>query len=153
MNDSQFWVQVSATILIAFTFLVYVLQLRAMRSASTAQNILSVINYLQDPAIREARRLVLTDLKGKPVASWTEADRRMASHVYATYDMAGILIQRGLVPKDLFVSNWGESIVKCYEILEPFLTELHTDAPGAKYGIHLKWLREEAVRHGISTGV
>jgi hypothetical protein len=153
MNDAQFWVQVAATVFIAFTFLVYLLQLRAMRSASTSQNILSVLNYLQDAEVREARRLVLTQLKEKPLASWTEDERRAASLVYSTYDMAGILIRRGFVPKDLFVSNWGESIVRCYKILEPFLKELHINVPGTKYGAHLKWLCEEAERHGNSLSV
>ena len=145
--------EVATTVLIACTFLVYLFQLRAMRSASTAQNILALLNYLQEPAVREARRRVLVDLKQKPVASWTEDDKREASLVYATYDVAGILIQRGLVPKDLFVSNWGESIVRCYRVLEPFLKELHSVVLGTKYGEYLKWLRDEAVRGGISGGV
>lgn len=149
MNDAQFWIQIATTALIAFTFLVYVLQLRAMRSASTAQNILAVFNYLQGTEVREARRIVFTELKEKPLTSWTEDDRRVASLVYGTYDMAGILIRQGLVPKDLFVTNWGASIVRCYEVLEPFLMELHTLAPGTKYGDHMKWLREEVRAHNI----
>ena len=153
MNDVQFWIQVASTVLIAFTFLVYVFQLRAMRSASTAQNILAVLNYLQGPEVRDARRMVFTVLKGKPLASWTDDDKRVASLVYGTYDMAGILIRRGLVPKDLFVSNWGASIVRCYEVLEAFLTELHAVAPGTKYGDHMKWLRDQAISCGIASGV
>ena len=153
MNDVQFWIQIASTVLIAFTFLVYVFQLRAMRSASTAQNILAVLNYLQDSEVREARRIVFTELNEKPLASWTADDKRVASLVYGTYDMAGILIHRGLVPKDLFVSNWGASIVRCYKVLEPFLAELHAIAPGTKYGEHMKWLRDEAVRNGVASGV
>jgi hypothetical protein len=97
--------------------------------------------------------VVLTDLSSKPIASWTKDDRGAASRVYSTYDVAGILIRRGLVPKDLFVNNWGESIVRCYEVLEPFLQELHAEARRAQYGRHFEWLREQAQRHGYSSGV
>jgi hypothetical protein len=48
MNETLLWVQVAATVLVALTFFVYFFQLLAMRSASTAQNILAVINFLQD---------------------------------------------------------------------------------------------------------
>jgi hypothetical protein len=153
MNDVQTWIQAVSTVFIALTFIVYFFQLRTMRRAAEAQNILAVVNHLQDPEARAARRVVLTELKDKPLASWTKEDKRASSLVYATYDVAGILIQRGLVPRDIFISNWGESIVRSFEVLEPYLKEIHTVAPGTKYGMHLKWLSEEAQRAGMGKGV
>ncbi|NTW88978.1 MAG: hypothetical protein HGB26_07645 [Desulfobulbaceae bacterium] len=153
MTDAQFWIQIVSTVLIAFTFLVYVFQLRAMRSASTAQNVLAVLNYLQEPHVRESRRLLFANLAEKPIDLWDEEDKKIASVVYGTYDLAGMLIRRDLVPKDLFISNWGASIVRCCKTLDPFLKELRADAPGTKYGIHMQWLRDEVLRNEKSGGV
>jgi hypothetical protein len=153
MNAAYFWVQVAATVLIAFTFIIYLLQLKAMRSSSTAQNILAVINYLQDPDVRKARGIVQTDFKNKPLASWTEEERRAASLVQATYDVAGILIGHGLVPIDLFLRNWGGSIVRCFTVLAPYIEELRNQARLTPYGENFKRLRDEAERKGFSGGV
>ncbi len=57
------------------------------------------------------------------------------------------------MPKALFVNNWGASIIKSYNILEPFLIELQTNSTGTKYGDHMKWLRDEALRNGITRGI
>lgn len=149
----QLWIQIASTILITCTLVVYVFQLRAMRSASNAQNILAVLTFLQQPDVREARRIVYTTLVGKPINLWTDEEKRVASLVYGTYDLAGMLIKSGFVPKALFVNNWGASIIKSYNILEPFLIELRTNSTGTKYGDHMKWLRDEALRNGITRGI
>lgn len=137
------WVQVATFIFIALTFFVYYFQLRAMREASKAENVLSVINLLQAPDVREARRVLLTDLVWKPLSSWDENERALASLVYSTYDTAGMLIEGGIVPADLFIENWGPSIVLCHDALGPYLEELSSGVPGARYGCHLRWLREQ----------
>ncbi len=151
--QSQLWMQIASTILIAFTFLVYVFQLRAVRSASTAQNILAVHTFLQQPDVREARRILYTTLVGKPINFWTDEEKRVASLVYGTYDLAGMLIKSGFLPKAFFVNNFGENIIKSYNVLEPFLREFPANATGTKCGDHMKWLRDEALRYGITSNI
>ncbi len=77
-SELQLWIQIASTILITFTLVVYVFQLRAMRSASNAQNILAVLTFLQQPDVREARRIVYTTLVGKPINLWTDEEKRVA---------------------------------------------------------------------------
>ena len=153
MDNALFWVQVIATLFIAFTFVIYYLQLRAMRAASSAQNILSVITYLQEPTVREARRVVRMELKSKPLSEWTDGDKRAASLVQSTYDIAGILIKSRLVPKEVFTENWGGSITDCHAVLAPYLDALRSESSGATpYGAHFVWLRNE-VRSRSAAGV
>jgi hypothetical protein len=153
MDSALLWVQVAATVFVAVTVIVLWLQLRAMRSASTAQNILAVLNYLQDAQVREARCVVQTDLGSKPPDLWTEVEKEKASLVYSTYDVTGILIRQGLVPEDVFIDYWGESMVRCYKVLEPYLQALRRQADGGQYGDQLKWLCDKATRRGNSGGV
>lgn len=134
------------------TLIVYYRQLKAMtaqldiaRHSSTAQNFISVINYLQAEHVRQARTLVLIKLNTKELGSWTDEEKRAASTVCSTYDVAAILLQMGLVPKDAFIPNWGPSIRNCYQVLRPFIDLMQQpDKGGPRYWNDLKWLADEA---------
>jgi hypothetical protein len=77
-------------------------QLHVDREAATAQNILTLINFLQDPEVRAARETVFTKLQDKDINSWTEKERSGAARVCSSYDVAAIIIKMGLVPTDTF---------------------------------------------------
>jgi len=117
------------------TLWVYYGQLRAMRSGATGQNILSLVNFLQTPHVRESRTIVRQQLKGKSYDAWTPEEKRAADMVCSTYDVAAILIfQESLVPARPFVENWGASIRDCYEILLPHIQEMQRpDNSGTEY--------------------
>ena len=139
-------VQIVTTTFVAATFLVYYFQLRAMRSASVAQNILATVNFLQAPEVREARRAVRRTLRGKALNDWHEAEERAATLVCSTYDVAGILIRLGLVPAEPFVDNWGPSIRDCHELLEPFIREMQRpEHSGPRYWNDFDWLYKEVL--------
>lgn len=107
------------------TFIVYFRQLRVMQHAAVGQNILSVVNFLQATYVRDARTTVRRRLKGKALADWTDDEKRDASLVCSTYDVAAILIfQQRLVPAEPFITNWGPSIKDSYETCQPFITEM-----------------------------
>lgn len=129
------------------TFIVYFRQLRAMQQGATGQNILSLVNFLQAPYVRDARTTVRTQLKAKPYAMWTENEKREASLVCSTYDAAAILIfQHRLVPADPFISNWGASIRNCYEICQEHIAEMQRhDNSGAEYWNNFAVLYHAAV--------
>ena len=81
-------IQVVTTSLIFMTLLVYFFQLRTMqhqldasRNASTGQNIISLVNYLQDESVRRARTIVRQTLRSKEFSSWTEDQKIAASKV------------------------------------------------------------------------
>jgi hypothetical protein len=143
--------------MIVGTFIVYLLQLKAMREqldaarqAASAQNMLSLVDFLQAPHVRDARRTVITSLSTKAFSDWGDDDRRAASVVCSTYDLASIIIQRGLVPKEPIVDNWGPSIKKCFESVSPFLEEMQkAEHMGPTYYNDFRRLYEEVARRGL----
>lgn len=130
------------------TFMVYFFQLKAMQKAAIGQNILSLVNFLQMPHVREARTTVLTQLKAKEYAAWTEDEKRQASLVCSTYDVASILIfQQRLMPSDVFISNWGPSIKRCYEICQHHIAEMQkAENSGPHYWNDVKILYDEVIK-------
>ena len=150
-NTTMFWLQLVSTVFIGATFIIYSLQLKAMREASTAQNTLSVINFLQQSNIHKARQHVWTNLKDKHHDTWDTEDLHMASLVQSSYDITGILVKHGLVPRDIFLSNWGDSIVMNYNILEPNLKKKFVLVGSPSYGANFLWLRNEVLKAVNST--
>lgn len=120
-------------------------QLLYMQETSRAQSGLSLVDFLQEPDVREARRTVRAVLSQKPMDEWTENEKDHASRVTANYDVAGALVKSGIAPVDLVAANWGPSIIHCYDILEPWI-EAHRNRPGARstYWSNFKWLYKEA---------
>jgi hypothetical protein len=107
------------------TFVVYFRQLKTMQKAAEGQNILSIVNFLQAPYVRDARTTVREVLKSKPYIDWTKDEKRQASLVCSTYDVASILIyHQKLVPQEPFISNWGPSIKDCYEVCREHINEM-----------------------------
>lgn len=150
-------VQVISTSVIALTLIVYYFQFRIMRSqlkisekAVQAQNTLSLINFLQDDETWQAKKTVITKLKDNPYLNWQEDEEKAASKVCSTYDIAGMIISGEMVSKKLFLENWGSSIKRCYEILEPHIKELQRpEKAGSEHWKHVKWLYEEANKKKI----
>jgi hypothetical protein len=136
------WSQVIATIFIAGTFFIYYLQLRAMKNTSKAQNILSLISFLNSKENHDARKHILSNLALKEFNMWDENDRSEASQVCASYDTAGLLIHNGIVEKAIIIENWGPSILKCHDILAPFIKELRSNM-GPRYWDDFDWLDQQ----------
>jgi hypothetical protein len=138
---------------LVLTLWVYYQQLKAMqgqletaRSASTAQHVLALATFLQAEHVRDAREQVRVRLGSKAFLDWDHDDRRHASRVCSTYDVAAIVIRMGLVPAEPFVHNWGPSIIACYKIAKPLIDELQREENSGKtYWDDLDWLYKQAV--------
>jgi hypothetical protein len=113
-------------------------QVEAVRMASAAQNLIDLIEFVEDPKTRAARRLVIEHLTEKNEIDCGDKEREAAFWVCATYDVAGILIRNKLVPASPFLMNWGGSVVKCHKALERFI-----DGLGPERWDDFSWLRRE----------
>jgi hypothetical protein len=131
--------QVLATIFVGATFVVYWHQLKVMRQAAEGQSLLSLVQYLQAPHLREARRCVLAHLRGRQVSTWTDEERSAASAVASSYDIAAIIIKSGLVYAEIFLDNWGPSIVRCHEVVALHVRDLRKSM-GDRYWNDFDWL-------------
>ena len=122
-------------------------QLKASESAAVGQNLLTLANFLQDETVRDAREIVIKTLCSKSRFEWTEEEERAAAKVCSTYDLASQIIRQGLVPLEAIAENWGPSIKKCYEILEPYIQEMQKpEKGGPAYWDDFGWLYEKVVK-------
>jgi hypothetical protein len=156
MTTYEAWsliIQAVTGVAIVATFAIYYHQLRAMRHASAAQNILAVVNVLQGQDVRDARRVVRKTLVGRPFASWTADEERAAALVCSTYDIAAILIRQGLVTPAPFVEDWGSSIKHCHEVLRDYIAEMRKpENSGPEYWNDFDWIYAEVLkRYGNRT--
>ena len=80
-NTLNLIIQGTIGLIMVVTFLIYFFQLKTMKKGTLGQNSISLINYLQDEKAREARRIVMTIIKGmNPKAElWKQRFRSRAS--------------------------------------------------------------------------
>ena len=131
------------------TFAVYFFQLRAMRHSSRAQNILSLIHYLQTPDVQAARHRVW-NLDPDKFVSWADEEKRAASTVGSSYVVTGILIRQGVVSREPFIQDWGLSIRHCYEVLRPYIAHMRKNS-GSDYWKDFDWVYHEVGTHRLPT--
>ncbi len=116
----------------------------AVHKALVAQNFMGLIRFLEDPKIREARKIVLNKVAGQQTPPSDELERDAAFLVCATYDVAGILVRHDIIPAPPFVTNWGPSIVRCHDALKPFI-----DSLGPERWDDFTWLRGQVDVHCV----
>lgn len=129
-------------------------QVEVARSASVAENTLSVINYLQSPDIQAARRTVLQKLEPENYSSWGKIAEyhRAASEVIASYDMAAIIMRLGIVHDEVFLNNWGPSIEGCFKKCKPLMDDLRRpEKRGPAYWANFIWLHDQIVQRKNET--
>jgi flagellar biosynthesis/type III secretory pathway M-ring protein FliF/YscJ len=155
MSSYETWNLVLQAVIAIFAFVTLIFlyrQVRAMvdqivatQEATRAQSALALANFLQAAEVREARRCVREQLSKKHHSDWTEEEKRCANLVCANYDVAAGLIRKGLVPADLFVKNWGPSVLHCHQVLSPHISELRAKPGGqSDYWANFDWLRGQA---------
>jgi len=130
---AQTIVLAAQSIVLIVVLVVYARQLKAMREqvetaqkAAVGQNFLALANFLQAEDVRDARRIVITDLASRDFKEWSEEETRAAAKVCSTYGTAGIILETGLVPPMLLLENWGPSIRRCSGILGDFVKDLQS---------------------------
>lgn len=115
------------------TFVVYLLQLRAMRGqlaaardASLGQNLLAVHSFIFEETLRRDRRTLFELAEAaKSLDEWTPAERRAAERVCAAYNLVGLLISYGVLPFEL-MDDVRYSMTKCHAAAEPLISEART---------------------------
>lgn len=145
---------IAAVVVSVFAFLAAALsalyareQVHVAQSASRAQSLLAVLDYLQRPDIRDSRREVITILSTVPASEWTERQRAIASSASASYDLVGTLLKSEVVDKDPIVQNYGASIIRCHEVCAPMIQGFRDNMPEAiarTYWDDFDWLADEA---------
>ena len=70
----------------------------ALRKTVYAQAFKTAMDVLQAPEVRQARGVVLYELKNKPLHEWTHQQVRAAEVVCHTYDSVAIMVRHEMIP-------------------------------------------------------
>lgn len=147
MNVAALIVSVFAFLAAASSALYARQQVRVAQSASRAQSLLAVLDYLQRPDIRDSRRQLLTALTAVPSSAWTDEQRAIASNASASYDLVGTLLRSGVVDSGPIIQSYGASIIRCHEVCTPMIKDFRGNMVGAlarSYWDDFDWLAAEA---------
>lgn len=113
------------------------------------------LKYIQDDNFRSARRIVIREISPIMDTEWWQDDRlEMAGATCcASYDILGRMLQFGgsqsLVA--FFIENWGDSIVRTWLILSPFIE--HRRESGGYQSKGYEWLFVRARKQFPNIGV
>lgn len=89
-------------------------QLRAMQTARKVENLLSIMQRLHDPELREARAIVRDP-------DWDGKDEVAARMICSSFDFAALLLQHDLVDQKIFLAYWGPALCDLGDALDDFL--------------------------------
>ncbi len=156
LQKAQFIVQITGTAAFFITLGINYLQLRkmaeqvaAMRRGSDAQQILSVLSFIESDEVRAARTVVYTTLHRKHFREWTESESQAAARMCASFATVGAIVKSGVIPVEPLLEGWEPSLRRCYQILEPFLREMQKpENGGPQYWTGFDWLHGQLDRPG-----
>ncbi len=150
----QIIAQISAAVALFITLGINYRQLRtmaeqvaAMRRSTDAQQILSLLSFIESDEVRAARTVVYTTLHRKHFSEWSESELQAASRMCASFATAGAIIRSGIVPVNPLLEGLEPSLRRCFQILEPFLREMQKpENGGPQYWIGFDWLHSQLDR-------
>jgi hypothetical protein len=120
------------------------LQLKQVSKSRKAQTFMELSKYLQREEIREARR-VLIGISGKEYKDWSKEETEAAEKASHTYDVAGVMVFRKLIEKELVVDEWRRSVIKCWEAAQPMIKGYQKER-GKDFWHNFEKLYDEAKR-------
>jgi hypothetical protein len=132
-----------SSIFVLASFLFLGAQVYEARRAATAQAFLGVVASVQSDEMRSARGHVF-GLKDKPVSQWTEEDCAKVEQVCQNLDVFGIVCRYKLVPTRLVAAEWGNTIIRIWEICAPYVLAVSEKRFSKNYWRHFEWLNRKA---------
>jgi hypothetical protein len=123
-------------------------QVAAVRRSTNAQQILSLLSFIESDEVRAALTVVHTTLHRKHFSDWTESELQAASKTCISFATVGAIVRSGLVPVEPLLEGWEPSLRRCYQVLEPFLREMQKpENGGSQYCIGFDWLYRQLDEH------
>lgn len=119
-------------------------QTREMQRSTYAGAFESVFNILQDEEIRSARRLAIRELSHEDFRNWTFDATEKAEKVIYTYDAVGVMIRNEMLPVNIVIDHWGDSIRKCWDALEKFVYNQREERNAPELFDDFEWLAIQA---------
>jgi len=127
-----------ASIIVAGTAVIAVMQLREMKQATIAQAYSIVLAYVRAPEAREARK-VLVHIHEADFSKWTDEQIQKAEFACSTWDAIGILLRRRVIDPKMITKEWRDSIVRCWENALPMIDAFRKNR-GGDFWDDFEWL-------------
>lgn len=115
-----------------------------MKRATHAAAFKSVFDILQAEDVRAARGYVINHLAGMDHELWGSIQVENAEKVIYTYDAVGVMIRNGMLPANIVVDHWGNSLRKCWPALEVHVLHVRKERSAKELFDDFEWLAGEA---------
>lgn len=129
----------AGSVFIFISLFIFYLQWRATVRETDTARLFQLVMFLNSNENHSSRKHVFDQLQSGYNLPLQSDDSKSASRVCASYDTAGFMIRGGFVEAETIMKNYGPSIDRCYEILEPFIEELR-ERMGPRYWDDFTWL-------------
>lgn len=118
----------------------------ALRGTIHAQAFKAAMDILQVESVRQNRGVVLSQLKDKQLAQWSDDEKGAAESVCHTYDCVGIMVRSGMLPVELVADHWGDSLRRTWAIVAPLVSMYRLERDSCEIWDDYEYLATEAVR-------
>ncbi|ONM50031.1 DUF4760 domain-containing protein [Nocardia donostiensis] len=119
-------------------------QVIEMRKATYATAFKSVYDMLQNEKLRQDRRFVMRELKGRDFDAWTESEILRAERVCHSYDCVGIMCRNGFIPTEVVADSWGDSLRTSWDVLQPLIERYRAERGAPELWDDYQWLAARA---------
>jgi hypothetical protein len=146
------WTSISAiasfisSVVVAVSVVILVMQLKESQKTKYAETFFAASSRLQDEQLREKRSKVFM-LNGKPLQDWSSEDINAAEIVCHNFDIVGIMVRNEMLPKEIVIDNWGQSLRGLWPIVSPLVQKYRHEWNAPEYWNDFQWLAEEATRY------
>ena len=121
-------------------------QLREVKRANQGQSYLTIVQYVQNESVRQARSVAF-GLHDVLLENWSEEQVHAAEKVCITYDVIGMLARRKLINEKMIVDSWEDSLCRLWPILEPLIIKYRRERNAPKFWDDFEYLAERAMKH------
>jgi hypothetical protein len=81
-----------------------------------------------------------------PFTAWNDDQRKTVERVAQNYDVIGIMVRYGMLPREIILDSWGNSIWECWAAADEFLEHRKRERGNKSFWNDFKLLADEAVQ-------
>jgi hypothetical protein len=120
-------------------------QFKAARQNTWAQAFQNCVAMIQEPSVVSARGIVFAMNDRRATLSDASKEEIAAIDLICrTYDVVGMIAQWGMIPKEIIVDSWCDSIRRLWPICEPRVKQRRTNQKADEFWDDFEWLYQQA---------
>jgi len=137
-------------IIVLISVIILARQLVELRRATWANSFLGCVSRLQAERLRKAREKTFELGETKRFEQWTDEEKKIVDMVCHNYDIVGMIAAWGMLPKEIIVDSWCDSIRRLWAICEPRVEEQRKRRKALELWDDFQWLAKEAEKFDLS---